>query len=65
MVLDALHEGLVLHNLRERFRANEIYTAVGSILIAVNPFQRLPIYGAKAIDSYKNRGNQVPSIKQN
>jgi myosin heavy subunit len=51
VVLDALHEGLILWNLKERFLQNEIYTAVGSILIAVNPFQRLPIYGAKSIDS--------------
>ena len=56
-MLDDLNEGLILHNIKQRFFAHEIYSAVGTILIAVNPFQRLPIYGAKVIDSYKNRGN--------
>ncbi|KAE8685584.1 transcription factor MYC4-like [Hibiscus syriacus] len=37
-----LHEPGVLHNLKLRFDINEIYTYTANILIAVNPFQRLP-----------------------
>nr|XP_011462402.1 PREDICTED: myosin-8 isoform X2 [Fragaria vesca subsp. vesca] len=37
-----LHEPGVLQNLSCRYSLNEIYTYTGSILIAVNPFQRLP-----------------------
>ncbi|KAG6575650.1 Myosin-12, partial [Cucurbita argyrosperma subsp. sororia] len=37
-----LHEPGVLHNLACRFALNEIYTYTGNILIAVNPFRRLP-----------------------
>ncbi|XP_029126576.1 myosin-7 [Cajanus cajan] len=37
-----LHEPGVLRNLHVRYAINEIYTYTGNILIAVNPFQRLP-----------------------
>ncbi|TKY69095.1 Myosin-7 protein [Spatholobus suberectus] len=37
-----LHEPGVLQNLQVRYAMNEIYTYTGNILIAVNPFQRLP-----------------------
>ncbi|XP_027362425.1 myosin-10-like [Abrus precatorius] len=37
-----LHEPGVLQNLQIRYTINEIYTYTGNILIAVNPFQRLP-----------------------
>ncbi|KAL2339400.1 hypothetical protein Fmac_007340 [Flemingia macrophylla] len=37
-----LHEPGVLQNLHVRYAMNEIYTYTGNILIAVNPFQRLP-----------------------
>ncbi|KAK7308383.1 hypothetical protein VNO77_41987 [Canavalia gladiata] len=37
-----LHEPGVLQNLQIRYTINDIYTYTGNILIAVNPFQRLP-----------------------
>ncbi|XP_078430884.1 myosin-12-like [Wolffia australiana] len=49
-----LHEPGVLQNLACRFSLNEIYTYTGNILIAVNPFQRLPhLYDAHMMDQYK------------
>ncbi|KAL9242136.1 hypothetical protein vseg_016167 [Gypsophila vaccaria] len=49
-----LHEPGVLSNLAIRYSINEIYTYTGNILIAVNPFQRLPhLYDIHMMDQYK------------
>lgn len=49
-----LHEPGVLHNLATRYELNEIYTYTGNILIAVNPFQRLPhLYDTHMMEQYK------------
>ncbi|KAG8372794.1 hypothetical protein BUALT_Bualt12G0104000 [Buddleja alternifolia] len=49
-----LHEPGVLQNLRSRYDMNEIYTYTGNILIAVNPFQRLPhLYNNDIMEQYK------------
>uniref|UniRef100_A0A7S4DMC0 Myosin motor domain-containing protein n=1 Tax=Lotharella globosa TaxID=91324 RepID=A0A7S4DMC0_9EUKA len=47
---------LILHCLRKRFERNEIYTNVGTILISVNPYQRLPLYTDQVLKKYINRG---------
>ncbi|XP_024981732.1 myosin-6-like [Cynara cardunculus var. scolymus] len=52
-----LHEPGVLSNLRSRYDINEIYTYTGSILIAVNPFTRLPhLYDSHMMAQYKGAG---------
>ncbi|XP_073274635.1 myosin-12 isoform X2 [Primulina huaijiensis] len=49
-----LHEPGVLYNLASRFALNEIYTYTGNILIAVNPFRRLPhLYDVHMMEQYK------------
>ncbi|OMP07676.1 hypothetical protein COLO4_07144 [Corchorus olitorius] len=49
-----LHEPGVLQNLKCRFDINEIYTYTGNILIAVNPFRRLPhLYDSHMMEQYK------------
>ncbi|KAL5706508.1 Myosin-6 [Ranunculus cassubicifolius] len=49
-----LHEPGVLQNIRSRYDMNEIYTYTGSILIAVNPFRRLPhLYDSHMMEQYK------------
>eukprot|EP00050_Salpingoeca_kvevrii_P001275 m.166316 g.166316 ORF g.166316 m.166316 type:complete len:1002 (-) comp10335_c1_seq28:207-3212(-) len=40
-----LDEAILLEELRVRYTEDKIYTYVGDILVAVNPFKRLPIYG--------------------
>ena len=45
--LNDLSENAILHNLRIRFREDTIYTYVSSILISVNPFKQLNIYGSE------------------
>ncbi|PPD96992.1 hypothetical protein GOBAR_DD05941 [Gossypium barbadense] len=52
--LSYLHEPGVLHNLAMRYELNEIYTYTGNILIAINPFQRLPhLYDTHMMEQYK------------
>ncbi|GLT95142.1 hypothetical protein SLE2022_128400 [Rubroshorea leprosula] len=52
--LSYLHEPGVLQNLKSRYELNEIYTYTGNILIAINPFQRLPhIYDSHMMQQYK------------
>ncbi|XP_044740758.1 unconventional myosin-IXa-like [Chrysoperla carnea] len=52
--LPDLNEQTLLDNLRARFMAGHIYTYVGSILIAVNPFKFHPIYNPKYVKLYQN-----------
>ncbi|XP_027367065.1 myosin-6-like [Abrus precatorius] len=52
-----LHEPGVLDNLRSRYDINEIYTYTGNILIAVNPFIKLPhLYDSHMMAQYKGAG---------
>lgn len=51
-----LNEPGVLHNLRERYDLDSIYTYTGSILIAVNPFYPVPhLYGQDMMLSYRDK----------
>ena len=62
--LNALNEPVILHNLRQRFMKDLIYTYVSSILVACNPFKLLPIYTPEIMDKYKDGGgrHQPPHI---
>ncbi|KZV36499.1 myosin-15-like [Dorcoceras hygrometricum] len=52
--LTYLNEPGVLDNLQRRYALNEIYTYTGSILIAVNPFTKLPhLYDMHMMEQYK------------
>jgi hypothetical protein len=55
VMVDDINTGLMVYCLRERFRRNQIYTWVGanhSVLVSINPFKQLPIYGPSAIADY-------------
>ncbi|GKV00049.1 hypothetical protein SLEP1_g12804 [Rubroshorea leprosula] len=52
--LTYLNEPGVLYNLERRYALNDIYTYTGSILIAVNPFTKLPhLYDVHMMEMYK------------
>lgn len=55
VMVDAINQGLMVHNLRERYRRDKIYTWVGanhSVLVSINPFKMLPIYSPATIEEY-------------
>ncbi|CAL8261413.1 unnamed protein product [Merluccius merluccius] len=63
--LSYLHEPAVLHNLRVRFvESKTIYTYCGIILVALNPYKQLHIYGDAVIHAYsgQNMGDMDPHI---
>jgi len=49
-----LTEQTVITNIRRRYDQNEIYTFTGNILLAVNPYQPLPIYDKDAMAAFPN-----------
>ncbi|XP_077104332.1 unconventional myosin-Va isoform X5 [Siphateles boraxobius] len=63
--LSYLHEPAVLHNLKVRFTDSKlIYTYCGIVLVAINPYETLPIYGSDIINAYsgQNMGDMDPHI---
>lgn len=55
VLLERIEQQAICENLKLRFSKSRIYTYIGEVLIAVNPYRKLPIYDAKTIDSYKGR----------
>lgn len=56
--LENLNQEIVINHLFERFKEGQIYTYIGDILVAVNPFRPLGIYDEKVSIS---RENQIKS----
>ncbi|KAJ2726143.1 class II myosin [Coemansia sp. Benny D115] len=62
--LSYLNEASVVHNLKQRYASNMIYTYSGLFLVAVNPYYNLQIYGPEYVRMYKNKKRMevVPHI---
>ncbi|XP_015221377.2 myosin-IIIb [Lepisosteus oculatus] len=52
--LSDLDEKSLLESLSNRFQQNHIYTYIGDILVAINPFKYLPLYEKAVSEKYKN-----------
>ena len=57
-LLTHLNESSVLHNLRDRYYANLIYTYSGLFLVVINPWRRLQIYTDEIVAMYKGKKRQ-------
>lgn len=55
VLLDQLTMEEFLKNLQLRFEKGRIYTYIGEVLVSVNPYQELPLYGPEAIAKYQGR----------
>ncbi|QHO36301.1 myosin-1 [Arachis hypogaea] len=62
MQLSYLNEPSVLYNLQYRYNQNMIYTKAGPVLVAINPFKKVPLYGNDYIEAYKRKRIESPHV---
>lgn len=53
--LTYLNDASVLHNLKQRYFAELIYTYSGLFCVAINPYKRYPIYTSRVIKMYQGK----------
>ncbi|XP_077392847.1 unconventional myosin-X isoform X2 [Festucalex cinctus] len=60
--LAELHEAAIMHNLFLRYQRDNIYTNIGSILAAVNPYKQIAgLYDGASVDLYsKHQMGELP-----
>ncbi|VAH04585.1 unnamed protein product [Triticum turgidum subsp. durum] len=62
MQLSYLSEPSVLYNLQYRYSQDMIYTKAGPVLVAVNPFKKVALYGNEYIKAYRNKTMDSPHV---
>ncbi|KAL6543932.1 Myosin-1 [Orobanche gracilis] len=62
MQLSYLNEPSVLYNLQYRYDRDMIYTKAGPVLVAINPFKKVRLYGNDYIDAYKRKSMESPHV---
>ncbi|KAL7684401.1 putative IQ motif, EF-hand binding, FYVE zinc finger, myosin head, motor domain-containing protein [Plasmopara halstedii] len=63
--LEHLHEPAVLQALHERFDYDQIYTSIGDILVALNPFKPLPkLYSDIQLNVYKQNTKDPSNMEK-
>ncbi|OVA20205.1 IQ motif [Macleaya cordata] len=60
--LSYLNEPSVLHNLHYRYSHDLIYTKAGPVLVAVNPFKDVQIYGNDFVTAYRQKVMDDPHV---
>lgn len=54
-MLDRIDEEHFMRNLKTRTAQSQIYTYIGEVVVAMNPFRQLDIYGPEVVKDYKSR----------
>nr|DAD32793.1 TPA_asm: hypothetical protein HUJ06_011644 [Nelumbo nucifera] len=62
MQLSYLNEPSVLYNLQFRYAQDMIYTKAGPVLVAINPFKEVPLYGNDYIEAYRRKSVESPHV---
>ncbi|XP_074311049.1 myosin-2-like [Silene latifolia] len=60
--LSYLNEPSVVSNLHYRYSRDQIYTKAGPVLIAINPFKSVKIYGSNQITDYRQKLADAPHV---
>ncbi|TSK28291.1 Unconventional myosin-Ig [Bagarius yarrelli] len=55
VLLDEVTMEQFLENLKLRFEKGRIYTFIGEVVVSVNPYRQMDIYGEEAVDAYRGR----------
>ncbi|CAL8299038.1 unnamed protein product [Lota lota] len=55
VLLDEVNMEQFMENLKLRFEMGRIYTFIGEVVVSVNPYQEMDIYGIEAINAYRGR----------
>lgn len=61
VLLTKITEDAITDNLKRRLMEDKIYTYIGPVLVAVNPFKQLPYFGEKELEMYQGAATyEVP-----
>ncbi|XP_074053791.1 unconventional myosin-Ig [Macrotis lagotis] len=55
VLLDQVNMEDFMDNLKIRFEKGRIYTYIGEVVVSVNPYRELPLYGPEVIAKYQGR----------
>jgi myosin-1 len=54
-LLEKIDEEHLTKNLELRYKANKVYTSIGDVVISLNPYKTLNIYGPDTIEAYRGK----------
>jgi myosin-1 len=63
ILLNRVDEQAVIDNIKELYDSDVIYSYIGNVVIAVNPFTNLDIYSDETIERYKGRSAFDPKLR--
>ncbi|WAR05372.1 MYO1A-like protein [Mya arenaria] len=52
VLLDPVTEDAFIENIKARFKHDQIYTYIGTVVVSVNPYRKLPLYTTDIMEEY-------------